>query len=167
MKKINLRLLLWGFAFSVAVQFTACKGGAKDSDIQTSFNQKVQTDAKLSNITASVKDGVVTLSGQCPDEECRMYAEQSAKEIKGVKSVNNNITVTPPSTTTAPVEISPDNALQAGVKDATKDFPGVVATVNNGEITLTGNIERNKLPKLMQNLHALNPKKINNNLTVK
>ena len=66
-----------------------------------------------------------------------------------------------------PVEISTDDALQTGLKDATKDYPGVNATVSNGEITLTGEIQRSRLPNLMQSLNSLRPKKINNNLTIK
>jgi outer membrane murein-binding lipoprotein Lpp len=65
------------------------------------------------------------------------------------------------------VTISPDDSLTNNVKDATKDFPGVTATVNNGEVTLTGTISRAKLPQLMQNISSLHPKKINNNLTIK
>jgi osmotically-inducible protein OsmY len=68
--------------------------------------------------------------------------------------------------TTAPVQISPDEALTKGLQDVTKDYPGVSATVNNGEVTLTGTIKRDRLPKLMQSIHALNPKKVNNNLTI-
>ena len=67
----------------------------------------------------------------------------------------------------APVEISADDALTTGAKDATKDFPGVNAAVSNGEITLTGEIQRNKLQTLMQSLQSLRPKKINNQLTIK
>lgn len=69
-------------------------------------------------------------------------------------------------TNTAPVEIATDDQLTNGVKDATKDFPGVTATVNNGEVTLTGNIKRDRLPTLMQSIQALHPKKVNNNLTI-
>jgi hypothetical protein len=63
--------------------------------------------------------------------------------------------------------VSPDDALSQGVTDATKDFPTVKASVSNGEITLTGNIKRADLQKLMQSLNSLNPKKINNQLTIK
>ncbi|MES2702094.1 MAG: BON domain-containing protein [Bacteroidota bacterium] len=66
----------------------------------------------------------------------------------------------------APVEVATDDQLTTNAKDATKDFPGVEATVSNGEITLTGTIARDRLPDLMMKLNALNPKKINNNLTV-
>lgn len=65
-----------------------------------------------------------------------------------------------------PVTVMPDDSLTTGLQDATKDFPGVTATVNNGEVTLTGTISRARLPQLMQNINNLHPKKINNNLTI-
>ena len=68
---------------------------------------------------------------------------------------------------TMPVTISPDDSLTSMTKDAVKDYPGVTASVNNGEVTLTGNITRDKLPKLMQAIQAMHPKKVNNNLTIK
>lgn len=69
--------------------------------------------------------------------------------------------------TTGTPEISSDAALQQGVKDATKDYPQVTATVSNGEVTLTGTLERDKLPTLLQSINGLNPKKVNNQLTLK
>jgi hypothetical protein len=66
----------------------------------------------------------------------------------------------------APVEIAADDELTKNTKDAVKDFPGVTAEVKDGEITLTGNITRDRLQKLMMALNALHPKKINNNLTI-
>jgi hypothetical protein len=78
----------------------------------------------------------------------------------------NNVPTPAPAPTVAPVEVTADDTLTTTVKDATKDFPGVTASVNAGEITLTGNITRAKLPALMQSLNSLHPKKINNNLTI-
>lgn len=84
-------------------------------------------------------------------------------------TISDTVAVIPtpaPAPTAAPVEVSQDDELTATVIDATKDFPGVTATVNSGEITLTGKINRAKLPALMQSLNSLHPKKINNNLTI-
>jgi hypothetical protein len=90
----------------------------------------------------------------------------ACKKDKVVVDDTNATTVeTPP--TPEPVEITPDAELNDKVTDAIKDFPGVNATVADGEVTLTGEITRDRLPMLMQSLHALNPKKINNNLTIK
>jgi hypothetical protein len=69
-------------------------------------------------------------------------------------------------TTTAPVEIASDAQLEQGVRDAVKDYPGVTATVANGEVTLTGTIARDDLSRLMPTIQSLNPKKVNNNLTI-
>jgi len=93
----------------------------------------------------------------------------TACKSKPKESDNTNTTteMPPPAPTPAPVVISSDDSLKTGVRDATKDYPGVNADVNNGEITLTGEIQRSKLPQLMMTLNSLRPKKINNNLTIK
>jgi osmotically-inducible protein OsmY len=72
-------------------------------------------------------------------------------------------------TSTAPATTTTQMVTEDQLRDATKDFPGVTATVNNtnGEVTLTGTISRENLPKLMQAVQALNPTKVNNNLTIK
>jgi hypothetical protein len=85
---------------------------------------------------------------------------------KNKKANTTTTTTTVDTTNTAPVQIATDDELKNGVKDATKDFPGVTATVNDGEVTLTGNIKRDRLPTLMQSIQALHPKKVNNNLTI-
>jgi len=86
---------------------------------------------------------------------------------KPKESDNNVETTQPAAPVPAPVVISADDSLRNGITDETKDYPGVTATVNNGEITLTGEVERSRLPGLMQSLNSLRPKKINNNLKVK
>lgn len=87
---------------------------------------------------------------------------------KDTKTTTTNTTTTTDNTSgsSTPVTVSGDEELRRGATDATKDFPGVTATVNNGEITLTGTIQRDRLPTLMQSLNSLKPKKINNNLTI-
>ncbi|MBE7174432.1 MAG: BON domain-containing protein [Williamsia sp.] len=71
------------------------------------------------------------------------------------------------SMTQAPPTISADDSLNMKLQDATKDYPDVTATAANGVVTLTGNISRAKLPKLMQAVQNTHPKKVTNNLTIK
>jgi osmotically-inducible protein OsmY len=155
--KIMFSMLLMSSMF-----FIGC--GQKDSDIQASVEEKLKTNTEMAGtITASVKDGVVTLSGECKDEACKAKCEELAKSAKGVKSVVNNATIT----AAAPVQVSTDDALTTGVRDATKDHPTVTATVNAGIVTLTGDIKRDQLSKLIQTLNTLNPVRIENKLTIK
>ncbi len=84
------------------------------------------------------------------------------------KKTNTNTTLVTDTAVThtdpaAPVVISPDDSLTTGVRDATKDYPGVTANVNNGEVTLTGTVKRDRLKGLMQSIQSLHPKKVNNN----
>lgn len=152
------------FAVSLATSmlFLGCK--PKDADVQAKITEKFAATPEVTGASATVSDGVATLTGEVSDDAAKTQAETLAKEIKGVKSVVNNLTVTPPP---PPPVVNPDAALEQGVKDATKDFPTVTATVSNGEITLTGSVERANLQKLMQTLNTLKPGKINNQLTIK
>lgn len=85
---------------------------------------------------------------------------------KDLNTTTNADTMTTVDTSTT-VTPAPATVTEAQLRDATKDFPGVQATVNNGEVTLTGTISRDNLPRLMQSIQALNPTKVNNNLTIK
>ncbi len=146
---------------SASTLFFSCK--PKDSDIQAKVEEKMKS---MPGISVTVADGVATLTGECADESAKDEATASAKEVKGVKSVVNNCTVTPPPPPPAPVVVNEDSNLMQGVTDATKDFPTVKADVNNGVVTLTGSIKRDNLKTLMMSLNTLKPKKIENKLTI-
>jgi len=141
--------------------------GVKDSTIKENVDAALKANADLAGVNADVSKGVVTLSGQCKDEMSKTAAESAIAKIEGVKQVVNNCTVAPPPPPPAPVVIAADDPLTKGVTDATKDYPTVKASVNDGVITLTGEIKRPELKKLMESLHSLKPKKIDNKLTIK
>src|SRR5687768_16128167 len=70
---------------------------------------------------------------------------------KDVNTTTNADTMMTVDTSTA-ITPAPATVTEAQLKDATKDFPDVQATVNNGEVTLTGTISRENLPRLMQSV---------------
>lgn len=164
--KQDMRITKIFFAATIAAStlFFSCK--PKDSDVQTKITEKFASTPEVAGASATVADGVATLTGEVSDAAAQAQAETLAKGIKGVKSVVNNLTVTPPPPPPPPT-VNPDTVLTQGVTDATKDFPTVKAAVSNGEITLTGTIKRADLQKLMQTLNTLKPSKIINQLTIK
>jgi hyperosmotically inducible protein len=137
----------------MATSIVACKSKVSDADLQA----KVET--VLTNnptVSADVKDGVITLNGTVTSEEEKAALENAVKSTEGkaIKSVVNNITV-------QQIEINTDTAdLSAKVAEATKDFPSVQASVNDGVITVTGELEQARIVVLKQALDALNPKKV-------
>jgi len=142
------------------VSTTSCNSKPKDADIKTDVDKAIATNSNLSGVSATVNEGVVTLSGEVKDETTKGIAATTASGVKGVKSVNNNVTVAPPPA--APVEITADDPLKASVDNTIKAYPGVAATIKDGVITLTGQIKKADLQKLMQTLSTLKPKKIDN-----
>ena len=160
---MNVRKLLPVLLLAATVSLTAC--GPKDADVKAKSEESLKSNPETSGIMVSVEKGVATISGEVANEGARSTAEGLVKDVKGVKSVVNNVTVAAPAA--APVVVTPDDPLTIAVRDATKDHPGVTATVNMGTITLTGTATKDENRTLMMKLNALKPGKIENNLTIK
>lgn len=66
-----------------------------DSTIQAAVDKKISDDPDLSSlgITASVIDGKVTLLGVVKSDTQKSQAERLVKQVKGVRSVDNQISV--------------------------------------------------------------------------
>lgn len=164
-KRIMRMFVMPMLAFFLVASVTSCKQKTSDTDVKTAVDNAIAANTQLSGISSSVDKGVVTLTGQVATEAAKSAAESAARGINGVKSVVNNLTVTPPAQD--PVQITADDPLKAGVESTVKAYPGVNATVQDGVITLTGEIKRTDLQQLMAALNSLKPKKVENKLTVK
>jgi osmotically-inducible protein OsmY len=66
-----------------------------DATITTKVNAALAADKDLSAVKIDVdtKDGVVTLTGPAPTPEAASKATKLARDVKGVTSVNNKLTV--------------------------------------------------------------------------
>ena len=160
--QMKAKLLLCVCALVVGLTFNSCK----PSDEKT--QKEVATAlAEMPSISAGVKSGVATLTGTVDSEEIKANAETVVAAIKDVKSVVNNIQVVIPE---AP-EISPDDALRNTVVEAVSKggdkFKDVTVEVKDGEVTLTGVVNRSNLEELMQVANEAKPKKVNNLLNIR
>lgn len=162
---MKLTKVLMAVAIIATATFVSCK--PKDADIKAAIEEKIKATASMAGANVDVVDGVATLSGEVKDAECKTMCEKEVAGIKGVKSVVNNCSITPPPPPPAPVVIAADDPLAKAVTDAVKDYPTVKASVNNGVITLTGDIKKDGLKKLMPVLQSLKPKKVDNQLIIK
>jgi osmotically-inducible protein OsmY len=86
-KKINPVLAIPLIAFLFMTSLMSCKGKTSDADVKTSVDNAIAANASLSGVSTSVKDGVVTLSGEVKDDAAKASAENSGRGINGVKSV--------------------------------------------------------------------------------
>lgn len=144
-----------------AVLFSACK--PNDAAIAESVKSKVSAVAQ--GVGVDVKNGVVTLTGQVTDEATRTAVETALKGLKGVKSVVNNTTVPPPP---PPVVINPDDTLRTTIQASfeAKGIKGITAAVSNGVVTLTGDVKKADLAKIMQAANEAKPKNVVNKMNV-
>lgn len=158
MKKLLMACCLFAGLF-----LFACK--PNDSKLQQAVTEKLMA---TPGVSATVKDGVVTLNGEVTDDTAKQTAEDAAKNVKGVKSVTNNITVQVPVPTPPPVSINPDEVLKTTLDSTYKaaGYSGITVSVMDGVVTLEGKAKKSDLRKIMQAAQEAKPKKVNNKLTL-
>lgn len=156
-QKISRLLLLFTTVALISSTSPGCKSKPKDADVKSSVETALRANPETNGLMVDVKDGVVTLSGETKDEAAKTKASELATSVKGVTSVQNNVMVTAPP---PPVEITADDPLTSAVKDATKDFPTVTATVKEGVISVSGELKSADWKKLKMALDGLKPKRV-------
>lgn len=136
--------------------------GKSDQDLTKAVNDKLAAE-KITGVTAAVKDGVATLTGEVADVTVKSKAENAAKGVEGIKSVNNSLTTKPLPTPEPP---SPDKMLEGTINEGLKkkNITGVTVTVANGEVTLSGTVDKAKVAEVMMVANEAKPKKVINNL---
>ena len=87
------------------LDFGGCGNVGKPSDdaVTTSIKAKLYSEPLLKSASVDVvaKDGIVTLTGQVPDDAARLAAQHIAATTPGVKTVVDQTTMAPPMATTA------------------------------------------------------------------
>ncbi|WP_036679135.1 BON domain-containing protein [Daejeonella oryzae] len=136
----------------------------KQSDSQIQADSQAKVAVVDSDVSVAVSGGVVTLTGEVKDDQTKSAVGDAVKDVKGVKSVVNNTTVSSPE-----IVIDSDTELKSTLERTftQKGINGVSFSVNNGEVTLNGEIDRADLVKVMQAANEANPKKVINQLTIK
>lgn len=147
---MKLTKLLMVVVVSATMLFVSCK--PKDADIKAAVEKAFNADPMMTNTTVDVKDGVVTIGGECKDDACKVHCEETAKSVKGVKSVVNNCTVpvvvVPPPP--ASLETTIDATKMQQVKDGLKDIPGVSVEFVGDKAVLKGEVTKANRMKIMQ-----------------
>ena len=135
----------------------------------------MKANVSVASTKVAVKDGVVRLTGTAENAAQKELTSVSAKEIEGVKSVENDMVVEPKDDTDESVsEIIDDASITAQVKyallnhKATRALKTSIATVD-GEVTLEGSAlneaERSLAGKLAKDVRGV--KSVNNEMSVK
>jgi osmotically-inducible protein OsmY len=155
MSKIVASLFIISTSF-----FTGCK--PKDAELKSNVSAAVAND----QVDVDVNDGVVTLSGEVKSPAAREKAEEQARKVEGVHTVNNEVTVLAPPPPPSAQDIA-DRKLNNEVQAVIAPFPDVNASVDNGVVTLTGRITRPGQMLLMPKIAGLFPRKIENKLVIK
>ena len=146
---MKLTKLFMAVVVSATMLFVSCK--PKDADIKADVEKALKADPMMSNTMVDVKDGVVTMSGECKDDACKAMCEKTVKDVKGVKSVVNNCMVAaPPPPPPVSFSTTIDAAKMQQVKDGLKDMPGVTVEFVGDKAVLKGAVTDKQRLTIMQ-----------------
>lgn len=115
-----------------------------DDGLQAAVHEELlwQPDVDARAIGVSVRDGVVTLTGEVGSYAHREAAERAAKRVRGVKALANDIGVKLPSSLT--VSDSDIAAACAAILEWSITIPRkLIPTVSDGWVTLEGDVDWN------------------------
>ena len=131
---------------AMTVMAAAC--GKSDADLATAVNNKLKADG-VTGVTAAVKDGVATLTGEVADITVKTKAEASAKTVDGIKSVVNSVTTKPlPVATPAAADPALTGKITENLKKA--GCTGANVAVNGGVVTVSGEVPSAKYAECIQ-----------------
>ncbi len=103
-RKLLLSTLSLFLLFSLA-----CNNKPSDDAVTTSIKAKLYSEPllKAASINVVAKDGIVTLTGQVPDDAARLAAQHIASTTPGVKTVVDQTTMAPPPPATTAENFTP------------------------------------------------------------
>ena len=148
------------FCLAAALFLAAC--GKSDADLQKAVTDKLKAD-NVAGVTAAVKDGVATLTGEVADITVKNKAEASAKAVEGIKSVVNSLTLKPLPT---PVPPPADPLLKGKVEEALKKAgcTGVTIEAKDGKIIASGTVPDAKFGECVQVINQSGAMGFQNNI---
>ena len=151
----------WIYFLVIGAVCVSC-GNRSDEDIQKDVADQLSNRGSASTldyakVQATVKDGNLTLTGNCQGENCVDSLSARLKEIDGVKEVKNDV---------KKADASTDLTLRTSVQSIISKYQGVEADVAGGVIVLRGTIQRDQVQPLMNELSTVGAKKLDNQLAI-
>ena len=109
-----------------------------DNQIQTTVAQKLAAKRDLSDVKASVEDGIVTLTGTVDLYQRKLDAEKAARKAANVQGVRDLITVAGPAVTDAKLEEKLAQKLRYVRVGYDNTFDYFALGVKDGVVTVEG-----------------------------
>jgi osmotically-inducible protein OsmY len=114
-----------------------------DRDLQLAVLDELKWEPSINaaHIGVSARDGIVTLSGHVPSYAEKYFAERAAKRVHGVRAIANELDVKLPGSSQRTDEDIARACLTALKLDVTLPFDQIRVIVNNGWVTIEGQVE--------------------------
>ena len=138
----------------------SCSQEHKDREIKADLTVKAKDLIDYAGVRFTVKDGIISLNGECPTAQAKNTVESKAKALYAVKGILSHINI-------APVVIGTDHQLKQSVDSILGNYPGVQAIVKDSIVQLLGQAKTDDQEKLLLSIQELQPKQLQNEVAFK
>jgi len=140
-KIITTMLLLAGMALpSLASDRMNARQAQQDQQLQAQVTAQLEKKDIFRSVTASVDDGIVTISGEVPLYIDKVNAEKRVRKVKSVDGVRNHVQVAGPAVADSEVRDNLSNKLRYDRIGYGIVFNSLAVSVDHGVATITGNV---------------------------
>lgn len=121
----------------------SCEGrtGYSDKGVESSVREALDRNSALGLIDAQVTRGFVVLTGTAEHYQDKVEAEAMRRQVPGVRSVRNEISLTTPAVDDVELESRLQDRLRYARADVGLSFPQVQVEVHQGVVSLTGTVK--------------------------
>ncbi|MCX2743142.1 BON domain-containing protein [Mangrovivirga sp. M17] len=150
----------------VILIMAAC--GPSDGELTEAVRAELEGVEGLENVEVAVDAGIAQLTGQVESEEMKETAGGIAENVKGITEVANSIIVDVSMDDTVDSVSMSDSELKEKVKANFQEYQldNINIEVDNGVVTLTGEIREEELHEVMSAAMESGADKVINKLTV-
>jgi osmotically-inducible protein OsmY len=147
------------FPFMIIASIIACNPYERDRQIKIDISAKAKNDVNFAGVNFTVKNGIVTLSGNCPTSKSQAEVNQALKTIHILDSINDKIKI-------SPVTLGSSLAMKRSVDSVLANYPAVNAAVTDTSVVLMGSLKSKESTKLMDDINKINTGTTVNRLTI-
>jgi osmotically-inducible protein OsmY len=138
LKSLGMFLAMGALSAGLAAQTTSAS--RNDGAIQSKATQQLAMKTQFGNLTASVEDGIVTLTGNVDLYQQKLDAAKKIRKIENVQGVRNLIVVAGKTVPDADLTAELDRKLYYDRIGYDNVFNYVTASVKDGVATLNGEV---------------------------
>jgi 6-phosphofructokinase len=149
MNKINYLNTRLKFCACLMLVLGGCSQYERDRQIKADITIKAKNDVNFAGLQYTVKDGIVRLTGKCPNEKSHLLVKQLLQSIHVIDSIDDQVKI-------MPVELGAHFAIKLSVDSILAVHPQMKAEITDTTVVVTGRAHGKEIQSIKDAIEQVN-----------